>query len=278
VNTTNYDIHIASWRPKCGCTEVKVGARDIPPGTQTTIEATLDTTKFQGYKASGLILVLDRPSFVEVDLNLASFIRGDVMLNPGHVDFGVVPRGSKPRVALNLSYFGGRPDWNITKVNTIGPQVSAEVRKVSQSPGGAIQYQITTTLDEAAPSGYFKDEITLITNDATAPAIPITVTANVQATVNVPSTVYLGKVKSGQVVRKNLLVKATKPFKVTGVTPQKPDISANGSFEDAKQFHTLVLTFKAPTTPGPYSATVEIMTDLKDEPPAKLTTFATIVP
>ena len=37
------------------------------------------------------------------------------------------------------------------------------------------------------------------------------------------------------------------------------------------------LTFKAPAQPGPYNATVEIATDLKNELPAKLTAFATVV-
>ena len=81
-------MHILDWRTKCGCTDVKVGARDIPPGTQTTIEATIDTSRFQGYKPSGLTLRLDRPSFAEVDLVLTCFIRGDVMLDPGQVEFG----------------------------------------------------------------------------------------------------------------------------------------------------------------------------------------------
>src|SRR4051812_25167895 len=48
VNTTSSDIHILNWQAKCGCTDVKVGARDVPPGTRTPIEATLDTTRFQG--------------------------------------------------------------------------------------------------------------------------------------------------------------------------------------------------------------------------------------
>ena len=80
VNTTNQDIKILSWRTKCGCTDVRVGARLIPPGTQTTVEATINTTNFQGYKASGLTLILDRPAFVEVDLNLSCFIRGDILM------------------------------------------------------------------------------------------------------------------------------------------------------------------------------------------------------
>ena len=38
VNRTDGEIRILEWRTKCGCTDVKVGAKVIPPGTQTTIE------------------------------------------------------------------------------------------------------------------------------------------------------------------------------------------------------------------------------------------------
>src|SRR5262249_51772954 len=104
VNRLDEDVRIATWRPKCGCTDVRVGAQLIPPGAQTTIEAVIDTTKFLGPKPSGLTLVLDRPGFTEVDLNLSCFIRGDILLNPGVADFGVVPRASaaKPTVTLSL--------------------------------------------------------------------------------------------------------------------------------------------------------------------------------
>jgi hypothetical protein len=276
-NSTNYDIHIAHWRAKCGCTDVKVGARDIPPGTQTTVEATLDTTKFEGYKASGLVLVLDRPQFIELDLNLTSFIRGDVTLTPGYVDFQVVQRGSKPSVTLNLVCY--RPGWEIVKVHTVSDKVKAEVRKLVQTPGAAAQYQIVATLDPDAPTGHFRDEITLLTNDPSSPSIPISVTAAIQAGVSVaPSVINLGRLKPGEEVKKSILVKAARPFKVTGVNAGKPDLTATGAFEDAKPFHTVTLKFKAPTQPGPYNAVLEITTDLKDEPPAKLTTFATIMP
>jgi hypothetical protein len=277
-NTTSHDIHVATWRTKCGCTEVKVGAKDIPPGTQTTIEATLDTTRFDRYKASGLVLVLDRPQFLELDLNLTCFIRSDVTLTPGGADFGVIPRGSKPSLTLSLTY-AGQPGWQIVKVHTISDKLKAEVRPLGQSPGGGIQYQITAVLDPSTPPGYFRDEITLLTNDANGPSIPISVTADVQAAITVaPSVVNLGRVRPGQEVKRNVLVKSTKPFKITGVTAQKPDLTATNTFAGAKPIHTLTITLKAPTQPGPFNATVEIATDLKDEPPAKLTTFATVVP
>jgi hypothetical protein len=277
VNTTAQDIHISDWRTKCGCTDVRVGARQIPPGTQTVVEATIDTSRFQGYKASGLTLVLDRPQYREVDLNLTCFIRNDVLLNPGQVDFGVVTRKSKPTVTLTLSYLGGQTDWAVTKMETIKPLVSAHLRELERSPGSALQYQLTVTLDPAAPSGYFKDEITLLTNDPSSPKIPITVSANVQAAVTVsPSILVIGRVQPGQVVKKTILVRSSQPFKVTEIDAKAGEIEASGVSDAARALHSVTLTFSAPKQVGSYNGTVEISTDLKDEPPAKLSVFATI--
>jgi len=278
INTTDKEIHITTWRTKCGCTEVKVGSQDIPPGTQTTIEAVIDTTKFQGYKASGLTLVLDRPVFQEVDLNLTCFIRGDLTVTPGQVDFGSVPRSSKPTVALNLSYAGGQPDWAVTKMQTLSPHVSAKLQEVGRS-AGQVQYVLSATLNASAPTGFFKDEITLATNDPSGPSIPISVSANLQAGVTVaPTIINLGRVKPGEVVTKTLQVRSAQKFKVTSLRPSKDDLTAKPPGDGSNEFHPVVLTFKAPTKPGPYNAALEIETDLKDEGPVKVTTFANIVP
>ena len=127
-------------------------------------------------------------------------------------------------------------------------------------------------------TGFFKDEVTLLTNDPNGASIPISVTANVQAAVTVsPSPLLLGAVKPGQVVSKTLLVRSAQPFKVTGVKPSKDDFTSMPTPDEARALHTVNVTFKAPMQPGPYNTVVEIATDLKDEPPAKFTLFATVV-
>jgi hypothetical protein len=279
VNTTSQDVHIADWRTKCGCSEVKVGARDIPPGTQTTIEVTLDTTKFVGYKPSGLTLVFDRPTFGEKDLKLDCFIRSDVMLNPGGFDFGVIPRGSERSLTLNLSYYGSRPDWKITGLTTLSDDVTAQLRPLGHSSSGAAQFQLTATVRSTAPAGYLRDEITLQTNDPDSPRIPVSLTAQVQPAVTVaPAVLNLGRLRAGQTVKKTVLVKSTQPFKLTGATSAREELKALGNIGESKPFHTLTVTFTAPAQLGPFNATLEIATDLKDESPAKLSVFATIVP
>jgi len=279
VNSTNQEIHIESWKTKCGCTDVRVGAREIPPGTQTVIEAVLDTTRFEGYKSSGLTLKLDRPTIAEVELNLTCFIRGDITLTPGQADFGVVNRSNGPKVDLTLAYNGSQANWAVTGMNTVSPHVSAKLTPQARSAGGPMTYQLAATLDASTPIGFFKDEITLITNDPTSPKIPISVTAVVQSNVTVsPSVINLGRVKAGDSIQKTIVVRSAQPFKVTGTTASKGDLTIAAPPDQAKATHSVTFTFKAPAQAGPYNATIEVQADLKDEPPAKVTTFATIVP
>jgi hypothetical protein len=279
INSTNQEIHIETWRTKCGCTDVRVGARDIPPGTQTVIEAVVDTTKFTGYKASGLVLVLDRPVRTEIDLNLTCFIRSDVMLNPGQVDFGVVNRSNRPKVELTLAYSGAQVDWAVTEMKTISDHMVAELREQGRSPGGQVNYLLTATLKSSAPVGIFKDEITLKTNDPSSPTIPVSVSAVVQSNVTIsPSVINLGTVRPGQTMQKTVMVRSARPFKVTAIKASQTDLTTPAPTDQSRPLHTIVLTFKVPTRPGPYNATVEVETDLKDEPPARLSTFANIVP
>jgi hypothetical protein len=280
VNSTNQTIHITDWRTKCGCTDVKVGAREIPPGTQTFVEATLDTTKFQGYKASGLTLVFDRPSFAEKDLALTCFIRGDVLLTPGSVDFGEVNRTNAQPQVLTLNYLGGQTNWGVLKLTTLSDHITA---KLEELPGtrtpSSVQYRLTASLKPSTPVGYFRDEIVLETNDPQSPKIPVSVTANVQANVVLsPRVLPMGTIRPGQTVSKDVLVRAGRAFTISGVETPVEGLAISQDDSEARPLHKVRVTLTAPAKPGPFHAQVGLKTSLEDEPPAELSVFATVVP
>jgi hypothetical protein len=258
---------------------VHVGAKVIPPGTQTTVEATIDTSRFLGFKPSGLTLRFDQPAFVVVDLNLTCFIRGDIVMNPGQIDFGIVRRDKLTPAALTLTYAGGRSDWEVTKMNTKSSKVKAELRELNRTADGQINYTLTATLQPGISNGYFRDEITLVTNDQQSPTIPISVVANIASSVSVtPSIINFGGVHPGQSVAKTVLVRSAEPFSITKLSPSSESIQASETTKGPVPLHTLNLTFKASDKTGPDHATLTIETDLKEEPPAVLKTFATVVP
>lgn len=281
INRTNSDIHIAEYRTKCGCTEVHIGARDIPPGTQTTVEAVMDTTQFHDYKPSGLTIVIDRPQFIEVELKLSAWIRTDLTLSPGQVDFGTVQRTSGRTVPLTLNYAGGIPNWGITKAEQRSKDFSAKITETSRTADGRVSYAINATLLPSVKAGPFKDVITLHTNDAANPTIPIAVSGNIQTLVAVsPSILPLGPVKPGQKISKKVFVRSAEgqSFKVTNLKPSENELAATAGDQESKSIHAVNLTYTAPTEAGPNHAFLEIETDIKDEPPAKLTVFANVTP
>jgi hypothetical protein len=282
LNRTDAEIRIVDWRTKCGCTNVRVGSKVIPPGTQTTVEATIDTSKFLGYKPSGLTLIFDRPNFAEVDLNLTCFIRGDLVLTPGQVDFGIVQRSEKmPAAALTLTYAGGRSDWEITKMKTRTSLIKAELREQGRTADGQVNFSLTARLQPGVPNGYFKDEITLITNDPSSPTIPVSVVANIQSSVSVtPSIINFGGIRPGQSVSKTVLVRSrsSEPFSITKLSPSDDELKAVEPDTKPNRVHQVTLTFKAPEQTGPHYATLTIETSIEDEPPAQLKTFVTVVP
>lgn len=282
INATESTLHIASWKTKCGCTDVRIGAREIPPGTQTQIEASIDTTRFQGHKPSGLTLIFDRPEYAEVDLNLTCLIRSDVILNPGAVDFGVVNRGSGDTKTLQLSYTGGETNWGIVKLQTISDQLSARLEEIPGSRSqGSVQYRLTATLKPEAPVGYFKDEITLVTNDPSTPHIPIFVMGHVQGSLALtPSSGILtfGSIQAGQSARREALIRSARPFLISEARADSLNLTIEGAAEQPQAIQKLTVTLQAPDQTGPYHGEVTIQTDLEGEPPAKLSIFATVVP
>jgi hypothetical protein len=138
---------------------------------------------------------------------------------------------------------------------------------------------LTATLQPGVPNGTFKDEITLLTSDPTSPTIPISVVANIQSAVAVtPSIINFGGVRPGQTISKTVVVRSAQPFSITKLSASEGAVEPVDLDAKARPVHQVKLTFKAPEQNGPLYAVVTIETDVKDEPPAKLKTFATIVP
>jgi hypothetical protein len=93
-----------------------------------------------------------------------------------------------------------------------------------------------------------------------------------------PSIINFGGLRPGQTVSKTVLVRSSQPFSITKLSPSQGDLQPAESETGPRAVHQLKLTFKAPDQSGPHHATLTIETDIKDEPPAQLKTFATVVP
>ena len=84
---------------------------------------------------------------------MTCFIRGDVTLNPGQIDFGTVRRSDKlPSSTLTLTYAGGRPGWEIAEMKTQSAKVKAVAEKVNRLSAGRSSGPSRRRFSRASPT------------------------------------------------------------------------------------------------------------------------------
>jgi hypothetical protein len=275
-NLYEEDVHVSSVRSSCGCTEPQVSKDTLKTFEEGEIVAEFNTRRFLGARNATITVTFDKPFYAEVQLSVAGYIRSDVVLNPGGAEFGSVDQGTAAEKKLAISY-AGRPDWRILEVKSPSPHVAAEFAETSRG-NGQVSYDLIVRLGENAPPGYFKDELTLVTNDARGKQIPVLVEGRVLPEISVnPAALFVGTVQPGQKVTKQLVVSGKRPFKITGVKCADPSFAFAASDSSAKR-HLLPVVFTAGDKPGKLTAKIEIETDLGPGVTAACEAHAQIVP
>ncbi|MEZ6071616.1 MAG: DUF1573 domain-containing protein [Pirellulales bacterium] len=166
TNLYEEDVHIASVRSSCGCTKASLTSQDLKTYEKAAVVAQFDTHKFLGSHSATVTVTFDRPFYAEVQLHVKGYIRSDVVLDPGGVDFGTLDAGTPAERSVTVDY-AGRDDWQITGVKSNSPYVTAKVVEQRRSAGN-VSYALDVALSDDAPTGYLNGQLTVLTNDRRA--------------------------------------------------------------------------------------------------------------
>jgi len=271
------DIHIASAYPSCGCTSLRIENPLLKTYEKGAVVAVFNTTTFRGQHGATITVTIDRPYYATAQLQVAGYVRDDVLLNPENVNLGTVDQGTpaeKP-VAIRFTSSNG---WAIRQVRSSNPHLSAEVVQTGRDYA-SVSYEMRVRLDEDAPPGYIKDHLMLVTNDQASTQFPVPVEGRVVSAVTVsPASLFLGILRPGESVTKRLVVQGKKPFRVTSVTSEGSAIKLTSATDDqSKPFHLIPVTFVAGNVPGQAVQMVRIRTDLDDKV-SELPTYVVVTP
>jgi hypothetical protein len=260
--TNNYKetIHIAEARSSCGCTTPVVVHDRLKSRETGEILAKFNTRSFLGHKEATITVVIDEPVYAEVQLRVSGFIRSDVVFTPGSVNFSDAKVGEESIVPIEISY-AGRDTWAITDVRSKNGHLGVELVETHRG-SGRVDYRMMVKLRPTAPAGTLRDEISIITNDATQQSIPLLVEARVQGELVVsPPLLSLGAVQPGESVTKKVLIRGAEPFTVTGATSANPGLNVQLPSE-SKKLQLVPVTFKAQTSGDKLNDTVQLETSL----------------
>ena len=228
TNTYNGDVKLLSVRSSCSCTSATFSSSILKPGETGAVIARLNTTG-QHLRDKSAVLTVQLETFSNgsrrfdtVQLFVSGYIRPDVLLVPGSVEFGAVSEGTSVERVLQLEYTG-RSGWALTKVERSQPFIYAKAEEIRRERGDVV-YRITARLNENAPVGYIKDVLRFTTNEfppnrteAVEILVPIqgVVTATIRAK---PSPMLLGVLAPGETAAKNIVVRSETPFRITGIS------------------------------------------------------------
>jgi hypothetical protein len=259
------DAHIKSIHSSCKCTTVKVTKPSLKTYETAEIVATLDTRKFTGSKDATIRVVFDKPFPAEVQLHVRSYIRTDVVLEPGSVQFGQITEGSAVTKTVTLRH-AGSPDWKITGIEKQDEHIEVALTPLSTESSQAT-YRLEFTLMASAPPGYIRRHLTLLTNDKNpnAKRVLVPIEGVVSPAVSVrPSPLPFGVLHPGTRKTLKLVVQGQEPFQVLEMVA--PDdrfrFSSGVKLRTSSRLHLLPVTFSAGLEPGKITGQILIRTDI----------------
>jgi len=260
-------MEITSITPGCGCVTAEAGKRVLEPNESTTLDVSMDASRFKGPKAV-IVRVAVGPEFTSsADIKVSAVSRADVVFN-GDAAFGAVSRGKAVAKSVDVEY-AGTLNWQIAEIVVGKDQpLEASATEWYRKPG-KVGYHIKATLKADAPAGPLRELIYLKTNDPASPLVPLLVTADVRGSglTATPAGLKLGGVKVGEAVVKKVILQSDdgKPFKVLGVDGLDDSVSLGAAPGEAAPAQAV--TFKCQfRKPGDFRRELKIKTDLQDEP------------
>lgn len=247
-------LHLKSVSTSCGCTTPSIETEWIQPGEVGTVIARFNTATFSGDRKATISLVIDQPNFMQLQLNVKGYIRSDIVIYPGELNFGTVPQGSSKQIEADVEY-AGRADWKLTSISGSPDLISGSITEVSRTPG-RVTYKITASLAPGASPGPHAAELILHTNDARLKTVPLGCFVQVEAPLTVsPTHVTLGELIPGKSIEQRLLIKGSTPFQIVDVVVDGMDVQFDPSAE-AKPIQFLNVTL----APAPHAATGAVRT------------------
>ncbi len=259
-NLYEEDLHVVGVRSSCGCTSPSVTKQTLKTHETAEVVAAFNTRTFLGQHGATLTVTFDKPFYAEVQVRVAGNIRGDVTFDPPFIDLGNVDLGKGSERQIRITRNGSTP-WEIKDIRSANPSFEVTLSKPTTT-GSQTLYDLVAKLKPDAPAGYIKGQLILVTNDPRATQIPMDVEGRVVAEVTVsPQLLALGAVPAGTTVTKNVVIRANREFKITGVFCSDGCLTCKPK-ATAARVHILPITFQAGKTTGKVERELKIVTDL----------------
>lgn len=253
TNSYKQIVTLSNPVSSCSCITPQLDTSVLNSRQVARLTLNLDTVRFS--KKRDVTVSMDA-SFAnggmkQIRIPISAYIRQDVVLDPGSVQFGLIAPGEVAERRVRVLY-AGRDNWTVRPTVRGGnPHLKAEVKEVVRQ-NGHVEYELLVKLDGSAPKGQLLDQLVLETDDASNPTIPILVGGTIEADLQItPEVVQFGQLKPGVPKVVKVVVKGRKPFRIEKVECDSARECYGVSIPPVDQnVHIVSLTITPPDEPG----------------------------
>lgn len=266
TNIYKEPLQITQVRVSCSCLTATPSTNLLMPNESATLDISMDGRQFSGLKTIRIYVSVGPKYISTATLTVTANARQDVVFTPNDLDFGNVSRGQTPTRTIDVEYTG-LLDWKVTEiVKSPGTPFELKVDFLPRPPNQPQRrgYRLFATLKSDAAAGPFKQEIILKTNDPASPVLTFHIAGTIQATLAVsPPNLAVGGLRVGEAQTKKVVLRADRPFRVTGIDGLGDGITAD---VPDRQDTTMILSVTIqPTHAGELRRQLTIRTDLEKE-------------
>ena len=166
------------------------------------------------------------------------------------------------------------------EVNIVGLEFSSPAFKGSFSPKGEGKgsgYDIEVLFDGSLPTGNFKEQLTIVTDNPEYPTFMVYLRGRVMGKIRVvPNVAALGVVKSDDFPSRTIRIfaKDNRDFKIESIEPTSPLLSTEISSDEGSNGYQIHVELNAKPPRGAFSEKLSIKTDIDPENPLLVDVYA----
>jgi hypothetical protein len=275
-NIYEEDIHIAQVFSSCGCTSVSLSKNVLKTWEKGEVICRFNSPSFDGFKQATVTVRLDKPYVGEMQLTVQGNIVRGLTFNPDSIDFGQVSESNLPAKTIKMASTGS-PNFRIVDVKSTFSHIKVQLRETGRN-NNLVNYEMTTQLKPTVPAGFTQGELyVVIEENRVQRQIPIKFSAKVVSALQIPDSVTMGAVSPGEEVKKKVILKHDRPFKITDVTCHSSAFRVKADRE-TKKVHFVELIYTGEDEPGRHECELSFFIDNASESAGKIKAVVEIIP
>ena len=264
-NKFKEDIKIRNVVSSCGCTSVSVSKKTLKTWEKAEVIAVFNSQAFNGFKQATVTVQFERPYIGEVQLT----VRGNIVktmgmsMSPKEILFGQVTESNLPERVVKLQTQGD-PSFRVVDVKSTFPHIKVSLKETART-ANQVSYEMRTQLKPSVPAGESDGELFLVVEENNGRRqISIPFSAKVVAIKISPEVITLANVKSGEEVKKTIILQSEREFSITDVKCRTRAYRVKQKKKGARKVHVVEVIYTGEEEAGKHECELSFYTDLNE--------------